>query len=171
MSFELNPVAGNSTEIITNLKELPQHEREERVIPVIKQAIADIVEELGGYLSVSCKGNLNPVAGETGELVEIYITSLPRPQSVPAPVIEDPNLLNPENKSNEQIEKEAQENIEQSQQQENALGSEQSVDISSVPPVITENVPGTIEPVMAENAAENPSALPVDSSAPADPAV
>jgi|ERR1700722_1441326 len=86
MSFEINPVHGTVSELESDLSAPPQHEREEAVVPVIKKAIADLVEALGGYLSVSANGNINPVSGETGDLVNVYITSLPIPSSTSAPV-------------------------------------------------------------------------------------
>jgi hypothetical protein len=116
MSFEITQAEGTAQELSVDLSKPEQHEREEAVMPVITKAITEIVESLGGYLSVSANGNINPVSGETGDVVQIYITSLPAPTvaATPAqtsPVEENPSLLNPENKTNEEIEKEARENI------------------------------------------------------------
>lgn len=108
--FELEPVQGNPTELNTELKELPQHEREENVIPAIQSAVAQIVDAVGGYLSVSVNGNLNPVAGDTGDLIQIYIVSLPNPHpetttedewSTPAPVALESEPEVPVNTENE----------------------------------------------------------------------
>lgn len=88
MGFTLQPVQGTVQELATDLAELPKHEREEKVITVVKECIDDIVQALGGYLSVSCNGNINPVPGENGDLVNIYITSLSAPSSAtPVPTI------------------------------------------------------------------------------------
>lgn len=94
MSFEITPVHGTVAELESDLAAPPLHEREELVVPVVKKAIADIVEALGGYLSVSANGNVNPISGETGDLVNIYITSLPAPDSVPVetPVATTPGI-------------------------------------------------------------------------------
>jgi hypothetical protein len=79
MSFKLIPMQGNTSELKSDLESPPTHPREEEVIPVIKQAIDEIVEALGGYLSISCNGNINHVGGESGDVINIYITSLPAP--------------------------------------------------------------------------------------------
>lgn len=85
MSFKFNQVEGNVEELKVDLESPPLHPREEQVVPAIKQAITEIVEATQGYLSVSCSGNLNPVAGESGDVINIYITSLPAPTvSTPA---------------------------------------------------------------------------------------
>lgn len=89
MSFEIVPVNGTVNELESDLASLPKHEREELVIPAIKKAIAEIVDALGGYLSVSANGNLNPVSGENGDLVNIYITSLSAP-AIPTTPAETP---------------------------------------------------------------------------------
>jgi hypothetical protein len=96
VSFEISPVHGTVSELESDLSAPPQHEREEAVVPVIKKAIAELVEALGGYLSVSANGNINPVSGETGDLVNIYITSLPIPSSAPVPVEKQEGLTAPE---------------------------------------------------------------------------
>lgn len=83
MSFEFKPNAGTVSQLESELNGLPAHEREEFVLGEVKKAIDHIVTALGGYLSLSCNGNINPVAGETGDLVNIYITSLPVPPSAP----------------------------------------------------------------------------------------
>lgn len=83
MSFELKAVHGTVEELGSDLAAPPLHEREEFVVEEVKKAIYHVVSALGGYLSVSCSGNINPVAGETGDVVQIYITSLPRPDSAP----------------------------------------------------------------------------------------
>lgn len=88
MSFEITPVQGTVTELDSDLAAPTQHEREDLIIPIVKKAIADIVDAMGGYLSVSCNGNLNPLAGETGDLVQLYITSLPVPDSAPVEKVE-----------------------------------------------------------------------------------
>lgn len=88
MSFELAPVQGNVHELETDLEAPPQHTREEDVIPVVKSAIKEIVDALGGYLSVSANGNINPASGESGDHVSILITSLPAPGGeTPAPPV------------------------------------------------------------------------------------
>jgi outer membrane biosynthesis protein TonB len=81
MTFEITPVAGTVQELDVDLSKPSQHEREEFVIEEVKKAIDHIVTALGGYLSVSCNGNINPISGESGDLVNIYITSLPVPAS------------------------------------------------------------------------------------------
>lgn len=83
MSFEITTVHGTVEELGSDLAAPPLHEREEFVVEEIKKAIYYVVTSLGGYLSVSCSGNINPVAGETGDVVQIYITSLPQPDSAP----------------------------------------------------------------------------------------
>lgn len=85
MSFEITPIAGNVQELNVDLSKPSQHEREEFVIEEVKKAIDHIVTALGGYLSVSCNGNINPISGESGDLVNIYITSLPAPPSAAIP--------------------------------------------------------------------------------------
>lgn len=102
--FELESVQGTATQIKAELEGLPKHEREDLVISKIKEAVDSIIEAVGGYLSVSVNGNLNPVAGDTGDLVQIYITSLPYPPNYTSgevPVVEveekpeDPSILAP----------------------------------------------------------------------------
>lgn len=84
MSFILTAVQGTVSELETDLASPANHEREEKVIPVLKNAIKEIVESVGGYLSVSCNGNLNPVAGENGDVINLTITSL-TPPIAPSP--------------------------------------------------------------------------------------
>jgi hypothetical protein len=97
LSFEITPVQGSVAELAIDLSVPSQHQREEFVIEEVKKAIDHIVTALGGYLSVSCNGNLNPVSGENGDLVNIYITSLSAPTSAPTtPVIESPGITTPE---------------------------------------------------------------------------
>lgn len=217
MSFEIVPVNGTVNELESDLATLPKHEREELVIPAIKKAIAEIVDALGGYLSVSANGNLNPVSGENGDLVNIYITSLTAPAAStssaetppvtevqsggptpvtegtgqPQPVIPPENVesvqqqippgepvtvaeveattnsgevtpsvsLNPENKTNEEIEKEAQENISQ------------ATTPVETPPVIQE-IPVAAEPSTApENPAEIPPVVPTDAPVEEEPVI
>src|ERR1039457_3427593 len=90
MSFEIKPVQGDIAELESDLSSPPQHEREELVIPVVKESIAKIVEALQGYLSISCNGSINPVAGENGDSINIYITSLTAPMAPTPPVTEVP---------------------------------------------------------------------------------
>jgi hypothetical protein len=92
MSFEITQVEGTVDQIKIDLSEPSHHEREEQVVTVVKQAISDVASSLGGYLSVSCSGNINPVSGETGDLIQIYITSLPVPQSAQTPPVETPKV-------------------------------------------------------------------------------
>jgi outer membrane biosynthesis protein TonB len=98
MSFELKPVQGNVTELDADLEVPAQHTREEEIIPVVKEAIADIVNVLNEYLSVSCNGNLNPAAGETGDVINISINSLTPPAPIPVepPVEPTPPVTPPE---------------------------------------------------------------------------
>lgn len=94
MSFELTTVHGTVEELGSDLAAPPLHEREEFVVEEVKKAIYHVVSSLGGYLSVSCNGNINPVAGETGDVINIYITSLPQPDSAPVetPVATAPGI-------------------------------------------------------------------------------
>jgi hypothetical protein len=85
MGFTIIQVEGTPAELSVDLSAPVQHEREDTVAPVIKKAITEIAESLGGYLSISANGNINPVSGETGDVVSIYITSLPAPISAPVP--------------------------------------------------------------------------------------
>lgn len=91
MSFKLSSVQGTVAELETDLESPAMHDREELVIEEVKKAIDHIVTSLGGYLSVSCGGNINPVSGETGDVVDIHIVSLPYPPNTEAtPVLETP---------------------------------------------------------------------------------
>lgn len=208
MSFKINPVEGTVAEIDVDLSTPSQHEREEFVIEEVKKAINHIVTSLGGYLSVSCNGNINPVEGETGDVVNIYITSLPNPVNngpiMPLPPKEESSQLqpsvtpenqgsvhqtgymavepslNPEGKTNEEIEKEAQENIT------NAPLVEPAIEPSPVPmpepsnlphvtpagveesPVIQENTATTAEPTTTpDNQAEIAPEVSPETPAPA----
>jgi large repetitive protein len=95
MGFSLNPVQGTPAELGSDLESPPKHEREEVVVEVIKSSIEDIVNSLGGYLSVAASGNINQVSGETGDVVNIYITSLPAPGSTTPPPAETPAEVAP----------------------------------------------------------------------------
>lgn len=180
MSFEITPFAGTVQELNVDLSKPSQHEREEFVIEEVKKAIYHIVTSLGGYLSVSCNGNINPVPGETGDLVQIYITSLPAPPvaATPEPVENQEGIgsLNPEGKTNEEIEKEAQENIKVAQEksvieesavlpvdepttgvpaQQETAPAEQSQELTQ-PPVIESTPSPTIPTPMPSQPVENP---------------
>lgn len=98
MSFEITPIAGTAKELNVDLSKPSQHEREEFVIEEVKKAIDHVVTALGGYLSVSCNGNINPISGESGDLVNIYITSLPAPPvaATPEPVETQEGVSAPE---------------------------------------------------------------------------
>lgn len=182
MSFEITTVHGTVEELGSDLAAPPLHEREEFVVDEVKKAIYHVVTSIGGYLSVSCSGNINPVAGETGDVVQIYITSLPQPDSAPVetpittapgietgeptpvteeapqpqPVIPSDNAepsLNPEGKTNEEIEKEAQENIAVSQQETAPSESVEEIPIEHGPSGPAVNAPEiTPEPSLSEAA-------------------
>lgn len=167
MSFKINSVEGTVAEIDVDLSVPSQHEREDIVIPAIKKAITDIVESLGGYLSISANGNINPVSGETGDVVNIYITSLPAPNlqttitpevqtGEPTPVTEEsPQPQPPVTPENvEPISTESHPEMEAREQQESA---------PSEPPVTITEVEATIDSgevlTVVEPPAETPSAI------------
>lgn len=152
LSFELTPVQGYVSELETDLKLAPNHEREEFVIEEVKKAIDHIITAMGGYLSVSCNGNLNPISGETGEEVNIKVVSLSPPAGVlppipqeTAPKIED---ISPEPVFNK--------------------GQEEEIAAITQTPVITENPSQIIPPVTPESNSENPPAAPAPNSVPSD---
>lgn len=94
---------GTVEELDVTFSAPPQHIREEEVVPVVKSAIESIVNALGGYLSVSVNGSINPSSGETGDAINIYITSLTPPiapnpapaggEVAPTPVGEEPKPI------------------------------------------------------------------------------
>jgi hypothetical protein len=81
MSFTFKPVKGNASEIAAELQSESQHTREDEVLPVVTQAIDNIVNSLGGYLSVDASGHINAAQGEPGDTIAIRIVSLSAPES------------------------------------------------------------------------------------------
>lgn len=145
MSFTLAAYEGTAQEVVAEMATIPQNTREEEILEVIKKSIAEIVTSVGGYISVTGNGHLNPAAGETGDSISINIVSLPVPAS--APVSVESTLTNPEAKTNEQIEQEAQQDIGQVEAQEIAQATtppDQSfipVEEVSVPSAETTEIP------------------------------
>lgn len=166
MSFEITPVAGTVQELDVDLSKPSQHEREEFVIEEVKKAIDHIVTALGGYLSVSCNGNINPISGESGDLVNIYITSLPAPASVaPETVVptqeglEQPEEISPERELTQgQKEESVALNPVEPPQQETAP-VEQPTQEFTQPPVIEQTSPPTDPaPAPSHPIVDNPQA-------------
>lgn len=90
MTWVLNPFQGTASEVETDLQTEIQNQREEQIIPVVKKSISDIVEALGGYISISANGHFNPASGEPGDVVTIHISSLPEPNAPTPPPVEVP---------------------------------------------------------------------------------
>lgn len=155
MSFELKSVQGNVAQLEIELEGLTQHQREEEVMVDIKEAVNHIVAALGGYLSVSCSGNINPVSGETGDVVQIYITSLAAPASSGPEIIPTQEGL-----ENSEVQERVQTPSESSQapSQETVAGGVPSQELPQ-PPVIesapTPNSPVSTPVQPVENATVN----------------
>lgn len=90
MTWVLSPFQGTAQEVETDLQTTIQNQREEQIIPVVKKCISDMVEALGGYISVSANGHFNPASGEPGDVIEIHIASLPVPNAPTPPPVETP---------------------------------------------------------------------------------
>lgn len=166
MTFEITPVQGTAEELNVDLSAPSQHEREEFVIEEIKKAVDHVVTALGGYLSISCNGNINPVSGENGDLVNIYITSLSAPTSAPTPTVKeapDPSgveigtepVVIPETPAG--ITPETPSVIEPVPIGE--VGTPEAGGAQEAAPVNTENPTAPATPIVTDNPVENPSAL------------
>ena len=159
MSFEITPLQGNPTELNGDLEAPASHVREEEVIPVVKTAIKSIVDILGEYLSVSCQGNINPAAGETGDVVQIYITSI----NPPIAPTEPPTESTPTTEPPKTEETPAPPSPERESAPEPAPEPVQET---------PENTPPTPAPESPENPSENPPVVtePTSETPPTEPA-
>jgi hypothetical protein len=79
MSFTLTPYQGWAQEVAIDLEVPAQNRREEETVSAIKDSVVKIVAAMGGYISVTGNGHLNPIAGETGDSVSINIVSISSP--------------------------------------------------------------------------------------------
>lgn len=166
MSFKIDSVEGTAAELNIDLSVPTQHEREDTVIPAIKKAITEIVESLGGYLSVSANGNINPVSGETGDVVNIYITSLPNPNPQTTTMPESAPEATSETIPVETAEKAIQ---AEQPQQETAPVVELTPQPVETPSVIQENAPSTEPASITENPAEKAPEAPAPATEPTPP--
>ena len=82
MSFSFVPFQGLATEYTAATEGSPSNSREAEVLPHLTTAVQDVVEALGGYVSVDVRGNILPAPGETGESINVLIASLTPPAGV-----------------------------------------------------------------------------------------
>jgi hypothetical protein len=88
VSFSIKPEQVDSGSVDPESTSEPAHEREASVLEIIKTAISDISEVLGGHVAYSASGHVNEDSlAEGGDNVNLQISTLLSPDA-PTPVAE-----------------------------------------------------------------------------------
>lgn len=76
MSFATELFQGDAQDVTVKFKYKLDHEREQRVLAVITEAVEKLSAELGGYLAISATGHINDYQGGVGDNLNLQINSL-----------------------------------------------------------------------------------------------
>lgn len=79
MSWTLKSVQDRAENISVEIGSQSGNDRENEVLGVVVESAQAIVDALGGYVSVSGYGHVNPAEGEPNDQVSLQIVSLPEP--------------------------------------------------------------------------------------------